>query len=648
MPTRRFHRATPSAQHAGRLASPLSAPPRHRLPSFHHRTAGRPPRGRRRSRRGGSGRSRSWASPCSKRSSEGDHRPPAARARMAVRRRLAVRPAWCWMWFLTAPGYLAGRGDVRRLPRRRRRWAAPRGPWRVIGRPAAHTLAEALRFVFPFGGVPLASLAIGQAAGPFARRRARRRRAAAHLVRVPGRLRARRSVAGRAALARKRGITGEGRVARRHRLARRHHRLAGEPRLADGTSAVASGASIAVAVVQGGGPAGNARHRHIRGRGAATPPRGHRHHRARVGRPRGVAGERHRRGHVRGQRASSTLVAAEAERIGAPFAVGITEDTADGEHFLNAQVVVTPDGEVYRAATRRCAACRSASTCRCAGCSHALGAPTDLVPRDAVAGTGPAVLELPDGTRHGARSSRGRCSSAAAPTRASRPAAQFIINPTNGSSYTWTVLQSQQVASSRLRAIEQNRWVVQASPTGFSAFVSPDGDVFDRTSVSEQEVITRTIDRRAGPHLVLAHRQPAVGALMALLLAASLWRGSPVAADSARGTGIGVGGSTPPSTLTALCAARRAIAARVSMRGRPEVRNEHRVLALEQAGVHRRLVLEHVEAGAGDLPRLQRRAPARPRRRWGRGRCSRGTPSASSSPTRGRRSGGASPGCTGS
>jgi apolipoprotein N-acyltransferase len=68
----------------------------------------------------------------------------------------------------------------------------------------------------------------------------------------------------------------------------------------------------------------------------------------------------------------------------------------------------------------------------------------------------------------------------------------FIINPTNGSSYTWTVLQSQQVASSRLRAMEQGRWVVQAAPTGFSAFIAPDGTVIDRTSVSEQEVITGT------------------------------------------------------------------------------------------------------------------------------------------------------------
>ena len=75
-------------------------------------------------------------------------------------------PGMVWMWFLSAPGYIvaaivyAGYHGLAAL-------AAPRGPWRTIGRPAAHVLAEALRFCFPFGGVPLASLAIGQASGPF-------------------------------------------------------------------------------------------------------------------------------------------------------------------------------------------------------------------------------------------------------------------------------------------------------------------------------------------------------------------------------------------------------------------------------------------------------------------------------------------------
>ena len=72
-----------------------------------------------------------------------------------------LAPGMVWMWFLTAPGYLlatlmfASFHGVAAL-------VAPRGSWRVVGRPAAHTLAEALRMCFPFGGVPLATLAIGQ------------------------------------------------------------------------------------------------------------------------------------------------------------------------------------------------------------------------------------------------------------------------------------------------------------------------------------------------------------------------------------------------------------------------------------------------------------------------------------------------------
>jgi apolipoprotein N-acyltransferase len=40
--------------------------------------------------------------------------------------------------------------------------------------------------------------------------------------------------------------------------------------------------------------------------------------------------------------------------------------------------------------------------------------------------------------------------------------------------------------------------VVQVSPTGFSAFVSPDGRVLDRTDVGERAVITRDVPLRTG------------------------------------------------------------------------------------------------------------------------------------------------------
>ena len=82
--------------------------------------------------------------------------------------------------------------------------------------------------------------------------------------------------------------------------------------------------------------------------------------------------------------------------------------------------------------------------------------------------------------------------------RASKAGGQAVLNPTNGASYTGTILQSQQVASSRLRAIETGRWLVQVSPTGFSEFVTPDGDVLQRTGISEQKVIRERIMLRTG------------------------------------------------------------------------------------------------------------------------------------------------------
>src|SRR5437773_2500631 len=41
-------------------------------------------------------------------------------------------------------------------------------PWRWLALPCALTAAEVLRLSFPFGGVPLATLAISQVSGPLA------------------------------------------------------------------------------------------------------------------------------------------------------------------------------------------------------------------------------------------------------------------------------------------------------------------------------------------------------------------------------------------------------------------------------------------------------------------------------------------------
>jgi apolipoprotein N-acyltransferase len=119
-----------------------------------------------------------------------------------------------------------------------------------------------------------------------------------------------------------------------------------------------------------------------------------------------------------------------------------------------------------------------------------------LPPREVRQGDGPAVLDTPfgrmaisisweiffdhrsrDGVNDGGR---------------------ILLNPTNGSSYWLTMVQTQQLASSRLRALENGRWVLQAAPTGFSAIVGADGSVHQRTRISEQAVLTETVDLREG------------------------------------------------------------------------------------------------------------------------------------------------------
>lgn len=120
----------------------------------------------------------------------------------------------------------------------------------------------------------------------------------------------------------------------------------------------------------------------------------------------------------------------------------------------------------------------------------------ELPGRDVRPGTGPAVLETDIGT-FGISISwevffdyRAR--------DAINNGGEVLLNPTNGSSYWLTIVQTQQVASSRLRALETDRWVLQAAPTGFSAVVAPDGTVEQRTSVSEQAVLRQRIERRSG------------------------------------------------------------------------------------------------------------------------------------------------------
>ena len=392
-----------------------------------------------------------------------------------------------WMVQLTLPGYLVA-GLVFSLFHAGAAVAAPTGTWRVIGRPLAHTLVEALRFSFPFGGIPLATMGMSQVGGPLV-----------GVVRVGGVILLTWVVfqLGFALVGQAPRIPG---VERRFRLGAH-----AEPHGVFGVLAVVvvvllsliaprgsdTGEQLNVAAVQGGGEQGTSA----------------------LEVPSSLVTERH----LDATRSIPTdadldlvlwpentidvsvfdgsdvyrAIAAEAERLDAPFAVGVTEDPR-----VNSQIVVAPNGDIVDqyVKVRRVP---FGEYVPLRGVLEAIGAPIEQIGRDANAGTGPAYLDLPDGTRlsvviswevfFAGRAREGVKAGGAA-----------ILNPTNGASYTGTIVQTQQVASSRLRAIENGRWVVQAAPTGFTAIVDHDGDVLQRTAVSEQRVLSATIGLRDG------------------------------------------------------------------------------------------------------------------------------------------------------
>ncbi|MEX0991993.1 MAG: apolipoprotein N-acyltransferase [Actinomycetota bacterium] len=70
---------------------------------------------------------------------------------------------------------------------------------------------------------------------------------------------------------------------------------------------------------------------------------------------------------------------------------------------------------------------------------------------------------------------------------------QFLVVSTNNANYGTSPASAQHLQISRLRAVENARWVVHAGLTGISGFIDPNGDVHDQTNLFEPEVIRRTI-----------------------------------------------------------------------------------------------------------------------------------------------------------
>jgi apolipoprotein N-acyltransferase len=185
-----------------------------------------------------------------------------------------------------------------------------------------------------------------------------------------------------------------------------------------------------------------------------------------------------------------------ARRLHTTLVVGVTQ-TVGATRFRNEIVAYAPSGavvsvfeKVHRVPFGEYVPWRSFF-------SHL--ANLQAVPRDAIVGHGSGMMATPAGRVAVLVSyevffpDRGRSGV--------RAGGQLILVPTNTSSYSSEQAPAQEIAASRLQAIEEGRDLLQAAPTGYSAVVDNRGDVLQRTQLSVSALLRAAVPMRDGETL---------------------------------------------------------------------------------------------------------------------------------------------------
>ncbi|WEV78929.1 apolipoprotein N-acyltransferase [Janibacter cremeus] len=347
-----------------------------------------------------------------------------------------------------------------------------------LATPAALVLLEAVQNRFPFGGFPLPSLGFSQVDGPFM--------GAAPLG---GSL----LVTGLAALTGAAGVAlvvGSSRT-RAAAAVSVVLAVAVPPAVPDAVGTAASG-TLDAAIVQGGGARGvhviqsvDATAEHLRAaRGITGSP-------DLVLMPESIA---HVEGPI-GRTSVGARFADLARRLGTNLVVGTTE--AEGrDRFRNASLLWGPEGNLlgryekhHRVPFGEYLPLRDLV--------EPLSDLTRLVPRDAIAGRGPAVLE-PRGVPPMGIVISYETFFADRVAAAVRAGGQLVLAPTSASSFTGQDVPAIEVAASRLRAKEFGRTVLQAAPTGYSAIIRPDGALTELSGLGTRELLSASVPLRTG------------------------------------------------------------------------------------------------------------------------------------------------------
>ncbi|WP_452600996.1 apolipoprotein N-acyltransferase [Rhodococcoides kroppenstedtii] len=202
-------------------------------------------------------------------------------------------------------------------------------------------------------------------------------------------------------------------------------------------------------------------------------------------------------------RTAADEISAASVRIGAPILVGAVLANADGTSTNSVLVwdgaagpgerhdkkIVQPFGEYlpYRSFFRL-----FSSYADSAG---------NFVP-----GSGDGVVHLPDAGASGEADAVALAVGVAtcyevafdrAPAEAVAAGAQILAVPTNNATFGDTEMTYQQLAMSRVRAVEHSRTVVVAATSGVSAIVAPDGTVTSRTALFDADHLVATVGVRS-------------------------------------------------------------------------------------------------------------------------------------------------------
>lgn len=180
-------------------------------------------------------------------------------------------------------------------------------------------------------------------------------------------------------------------------------------------------------------------------------------------------------------------VTAAAQALGAPILLG-TNDYTPVIGRYNLSLVWLPSGAPLAGAEyRKQVPAAFAEYIPIRSIARIFSKDVDRVTSDVLPGKNPARIEVPS-------ASLGRsitvgpiiCFEVAydwVPRQAARDGAEFLAVQTNNATFGVTAESTQQLAMSRLRAIETGRATLQVSTVGVSAIISPTGRVIDRAEL---------------------------------------------------------------------------------------------------------------------------------------------------------------------